>query len=136
MQVKKAIVIGSALLLLHLYLRQQRKKEPVVRYVDKVPLGFNALTLPPAGIFIENKHQGNEALLQHELIHWKQYQRMGLLPYYMGYLQGMASHGYDLHPMELEARANESEFCRTNYTACVRNGTARTITDPNFRKVA
>lgn len=136
MQVKKVIAIGSVLLAVHLILRAQRKKEPAIRYVEKVPFGFNALTLPPAGIYIEKVQEGNEALLQHELIHWKQYQRMGLLPYYINYAYGMTVQGYDRHPMEIEARANESEYCRLNYTECVRNGSALTVRDPNFRKVA
>lgn len=89
--------------------------------------------MPPVGIYVKASQQANAELLKHELIHWQQYQRMGLLPYYFNYTKGMIMQGYDKHPMEMEARANETEFCKNNYTACVRNGTARTVSNGKFR---
>lgn len=45
----------------------------------------------------------------------------------------MKQFGYDKMPMEIEARKNESDYCKNNYTECVRNGTAKTVYNPNFR---
>lgn len=126
---------GAALLLAHFVLRQLRREQPKIRYVEKLPCSYNAVTIPPFGIYIEDQHKGNNALLEHELIHWKQYQSMGLLPYYGKYVKDLFFHGYDLHPMEVQARANENEFCRVNYTECVRTGQAKTLKDPDFRKL-
>ena len=42
---------------------------------------------------------------------------------------------YDKMPMEIEARklSGEKQECITDYTNCVRDGRANTITDANFR---
>ncbi len=109
------------------------RSAPPIHYVDFVPAGFNALTIPPVGIFIHSKHRGNAELLQHELIHWQQYQREGLLPFWFNYAGGHIIHGYDANPYEIEARANESDFCKRNYSQCVRCGLAKTVYDPGFR---
>ena len=45
----------------------------------------------------------------------------------------MKQFGYDKMPMEMEARANESDYCKENYTECVRNGKSNTVNNPNFR---
>ncbi len=132
MEVRNALLIGAGLFIAHLALKQLRKKQPTIYYKEKLPFNYNALTVPPFGIYIKQEHEGNSALFQHELIHWRQYQRMGLVPYYFNYAVGMAS-GYDNHPMEKEARANESEYCQNNYTECVRNGTANTVHNSTFR---
>lgn len=130
---KKVVVVGLGLLVAHLILKEQRKKEPNIAYVNKLPFGYNAQTLPPFGILIKKEHARNANLLQHELIHWRQYQRQGLLLYYLNYLANQLQHGYDNNPMEVEARVNESDYCRTHYTECVRAGKAATLHDPNFR---
>lgn len=129
----KVIAIGGALLSAHLVLRELRKREAIVRYVDHIPGNFTGICIPPVGVFIIKKQQGNSELLKHELVHWSQYQRMGLFSYYGGYLLDYLKHGYDKHPMEYEARQNENEYCRINYTECVRDGKARTVFNPNFR---
>jgi hypothetical protein len=135
---KKILAIGAGLLVAHIILKEQRKKEPTVRYVDKLPFNasYNALALPPFGIYIKNEHINNVALLSHELTHWKQYQRKGLIPFYVGYLKEYVTVGYDQSPMEKEARtaAGENEYCINNYTECIRNGTAKTAFNPTFRK--
>ncbi|CEN37601.1 hypothetical protein CCYN2B_40147 [Capnocytophaga cynodegmi] len=90
------------------------------------------MTIPPFGIFILLKHKGNVNLLNHELIHWKQYKRMSLFVFYFRYLFEMLKYGYDLSPMEIEARFVESDFCKLNYSDCVRSGVARTVSNENF----
>jgi hypothetical protein len=70
--------------------------------------GYAGIFLAPWGIYILPEHLGNQRLTQHERQHWQQYQRMGLLRYYVTYLWGLVRYGYRNHPMELEARAAES----------------------------
>lgn len=65
------------------------------------------MTIPPFGIFIKSKYKGNEQILKHDLIHWKQYKRMGLIMYYLRYFIQLIIIGYDTMPMELEARQFE-----------------------------
>jgi hypothetical protein len=136
MKASTLVGIGLAGLAVHCILRELRKKEPDIHYVDSIPGNFNGITIPPIGIFINKDAMGNEQLLKHELIHWRQYQRMGLGRYYYDYARDYLKVGYDAHPMELEARAEESAYCRENYTECVRNGTAKTAYNPKFRKAA
>lgn len=131
----KIVLVGMGLLAGHLVLRSYRKKEPTLHLVDSIPGNFNAATIPPFGIYIAKEHANNSQLLNHELVHWQQYQRMGLVPFYSTYFKQLLFHGYDLHPMEQEARKNEAEYCRTNYTECVRSGLAVTINNPDFRKI-
>lgn len=137
MKTSTAIGIGIGTLALISWLADQRAKEPTINYVDKLPLNmsYNGIALPPVGIFIKAEHQGNEALLKHELMHWRQYQRDGLIPFYAKYLANYFTVGYDRHPMEIEARqaAGESQHCIENYTLCIRTGTAKTAYNPNFR---
>ena len=135
MKKSDAILITLGVAAIYAITRDLRKQLPKIHYVPHIPGGFNAITLPPYGIYIRMDQQGNDDLFRHEMIHWKQYQRMGLVPFYFEYLKDYFIHGYDLHPMEQEARENEDEFCRTNYTECVRTGRARTAFNPNFRRV-
>lgn len=110
-----------------------KTKPPTIRYVRKLMGNHNGACIPPFGVFIDQKQMGNSDILTHEMIHWKQYQRKGLIKYYGDYLSQYLKYGYDAMPMELEARANETAYCQQNYTKCVRNGTAKTVYNPNFR---
>lgn len=94
---------------------------------------YSARTIPPFGIYIKESEKDNQALIDHELIHWKQYQDGGLLNYYLTYASQMKQYGYDKMPMEQEARTNESDYCKENYTECVKDGQAKTVYNPNFR---
>ena len=53
-----------------------------------------AITLPPWGIFIKKKYKSNQKILNHELIHWQQYQIMGLFKFYFQYLKEFLIYGY------------------------------------------
>lgn len=130
----KLILIGAGLLLLHTYNKKQKAKAPKVYYRKKLIGSLNAKTVPPVGIFIKESERNNQALLNHELVHWQQYQREGLLKFYFKYLFQQLKNGYDGNEYEIEARCNETEYCRLNYTECVRRGLAKTIHDPNFRR--
>jgi hypothetical protein len=82
-------------------------KDPKIYYVKYLLPPFRAMTIPPFGIFIKLKYKGNKQILQHDLIHWKQYKRMGLIMYYLRYFIQLIIIGYDTMPMELEARQFE-----------------------------
>lgn len=81
--------------------------------------GFSGLCLPPIGIWLHPdlmtwQRAGMAApapgtaadrLLRHELQHWRQAQRYGVLGFYVHYIAGLIRHGYRNHPLEIEARA-------------------------------
>jgi hypothetical protein len=107
-----------------------RKKEKVnIYYVKKLPRNYNGLIIPAVGIFIKESDQD---LLEHELIHWEQYRKEGLLMI-PKYIINNIINGYDKNSYEVEARVNESQYCRYNYTECVRTGESSTAYNPNFR---
>lgn len=112
---------------------QRKRNTPPVFYKKKLLNNYNARTIPPFGIYIKDSEKENKELLNHELIHWKQYQDKGLVKYYADYSKQINEFGYDKMPMEKEARVNESEYCKDNYTECVRNGLSNTVHNPNFR---
>lgn len=131
-KVLKIVAAGVAAFSAYSWLQRNRMQPPIF-YREKLPGNYNAQTIPPFGIFILESQKENKALLDHELIHWRQYQEKGLIPFYNSYFAQLKRYGYDLAPMEIEARANETDFCKTNYTECVRNGQAKTVFNPNFR---
>lgn len=63
---------------------------------------FHAITLPPFGIFLAASAQ-NQSTIDHELVHWKQWQRMGTIGFYITYIWGWLKYGYRNNPMEIEA---------------------------------
>ncbi len=71
--------------------------------------GYAGICLAPWGIFILAEHLHSQRLIRHEQAHWRQYQRMGVVRYYVTYLWGLVRHGYTDHPMEREARAAETD---------------------------
>jgi hypothetical protein len=115
---------------------QKRNNCPKVFYVDYIPGGYNGCILPPFGVLINKAQRGNERLLHHEMIHWQQYQREGLLPFAFNYWSEHFKVGYDLNPYEIEARLKSGEFdcCIENYTDCVRSGISNTVFNPSFKK--
>jgi hypothetical protein len=112
------------------YSEVKRRQSPKVYFVDKLPFNYNALCLPPIGIFITKNNAHNEYLIVHELIHWKQFKKLGLL----AYIANSILTDYDKNKLEIEARINENDFCRKNYTYCIRNGLSKTVYNPSFRK--
>lgn len=77
-----------------------------IRWYLKVT-GYWGITLPPFGIFILAEHLSDEKLKRHEMAHWEQARQMGTLRFYVVYLWLLARHGYQKHPMEIEARRAE-----------------------------
>lgn len=92
-----------------------KNDKPKIIYVKKLIPPFRAMTIPPFGIFIKEEFKGDEQILQHDLIHWKQYKRMGLFMYYFRYFMQLIIIGYDTMPMEMEARQFDDEKTKWNY---------------------
>lgn len=129
---KKALIYSLIGLSVYSLYQRSRKDYPVY-YVDKIPFGYNGLMIPPFGIFIKKSEKENKDLLLHEVVHWKQFQNNGLLLFLVKFFYYQITVGYDKNPMEIEARFNESDFCKSNYTYCVKNGISKTVSNPNFR---
>lgn len=129
-----SIFIGAFVCFLIYYNEKSKKHTANVYYRKGLWNNLNAQTIPPIGIFIDEKHMDNEMLLAHEQIHWKQYQEEGLLNFIAGYLLESVKNGYDGNKYEIEARNNETEYCKENYTECVRSGQSITVHNPCFRK--
>ena len=129
----KSFLYALGALAVYTIYRRYSNKIPVY-YVDSIAANFNARTIPPFGIFIKKSQKNNTALFNHELIHWNQFKNLGLLGFYTTYISEHIKNGYDLNRLEIEARKNESNYCRNNFTACVRSGESKTVYNPNFRK--
>ena len=79
----------------------------VVRWFLRT-FGYGGITLPPFGIFILAERINEERLQKHELTHWEQYKKMGLLKFYATYIWYNLKYGYINNPMEIEARSAEN----------------------------
>jgi hypothetical protein len=64
---KKALAISIGLVAAHFILREMRRRNPTINYVDQVPFNYNAITVPPFGIYIDKRHQANAALLKNRV---------------------------------------------------------------------
>jgi len=91
-------------------------EKPRIYYVHWVLSPYRAMTIPPFGIFIRRQYRGNKRIINHDMIHWKQYQRMGLFRFYFQYFKEFLTCGYNKMPMEIEARYEESEDTKKHYS--------------------
>lgn len=91
------------------------KKKPKIYYVKWVIPPFRAMTIPPFGIFVKKEFKGDKQILNHDFVHWKQYERMGLFLYYFRYFVQLLIIGYDIMPMEMEARQGDDDETKWNY---------------------
>lgn len=105
------IYLGSVIVLvifLAIFSSYRIKKEARVTYIDSLPGRIMAMTLPPFGIFIEEKYidEGDApgSILAHERIHWLQYQKRGLYGFYGKYLSDWIRHGRLYNELEQDAR--------------------------------
>lgn len=131
-QIITAVGIISGLIMI--YNAAQRRRKDIPLFIRKtLAKNYNARTIPPFGIYVKESEKDNQALIEHEKIHWKQYQEKGLINFYSDYSKELKQFGYDKMPMEKEARKYENEYCKENYTNCVRTGQAKTVFNPNFR---
>jgi len=85
-------------------------KHPFVYYLPvNIPGKQMACRLPPCGIFIESEYKDEEinspcSILNHERVHWSQYERMGLLSFHYNYIKCYTHSGRINNWMEDEAR--------------------------------
>jgi len=79
----------------------------IIRWVLR-RTGFAGVALAPWGIYILAEHMYSDKLVRHEQAHWRQWQRMGTVRYYVTYVYQVLRYGYRNAPMEVEAR-KESE---------------------------
>ena len=101
---KNSEVVFLGLLALALVDNHARKYPPKIIYRNGLFGNANGRCLPPFGIFIDESQRGNRELLNHELVHWYQYKKLGLLEFYMGSIIQNIKYGYDNAPLEIEAR--------------------------------
>ena len=83
-----------------------RPARHIIRWILRTA-GFGGVTLPPFGIFILAERIHSERLIRHEQAHWAQYERMGAIRFYVGYIALWLRYGYWNHPWEIEARKAE-----------------------------
>lgn len=103
----------------------------------KYTFNYNGFIIPYVGVILNKNVKGIEKeneLIAHELIHWIQFKRYGATLFVLLYLIDVLLHSYDLSLFEIEARFNENDFAKYNYTYAVRNGLSKTPHNPNFRK--
>lgn len=100
--------IVALVIFLSIFSSYKIKKNAHVTYVDSLPGSLMAVTIPPFGIFIENKYKdegdGKGSILAHERIHWLQYQERGLFEFYNDYISGWLRDGRLYNEMEADAR--------------------------------
>ncbi len=91
-------------------------KKPKIYYIRWIMPPYRGITIPPFGIFIRKDHKNSKRILNHELVHWNQYQKMGLIKFYYQYFKEFIALGYDKMPMEMEARYEEDEYTKKHYS--------------------
>lgn len=81
----------------------EKSRKPKIWRVRWIPLPKTAgITLPPFGILVERRADC-PGLRAHELVHWEQYRRFGLVRFYVKILWQYLRYGHDRAPMEREA---------------------------------
>lgn len=131
---KGILIGGSVLLVFAVYCKIQRKNDsPKIFYRKRLFGEMNARMIPPFGIVIKESEKNNSALIEHEMVHWGQFQKEGLIPFLFNYAKENKKFGYDQNKYEIQARTVENKYCKQNYTQCVRNGMAKTVYNPKFR---
>lgn len=91
-------------------------RQPKIYYVHWVLHPYRAMTIPPFGIFIKKQYKNDKKILNHDIVHWKQYQELGLLTFYFRYFKQFIRYGYDKMPMEIEARYEEDGYAKKHYS--------------------
>jgi hypothetical protein len=91
---KKSIVLSLLLVTIFILMSKPVK----VFYLPfNIPGKQMAATIPPFGVFIEDKYEseGNKigSIVRHELVHWGQYKRMGLFNFYFEYFKQYNKNG-------------------------------------------
>lgn len=89
---------------------------------------FRALMIPYIGVFIKKQYENDHTLLEHEMIHWRQFKRMGAIVFLIRYVLQFVFIGYDSMPFELEARQSDESlwnYRQRKWHGMTRKGIAR-----------
>lgn len=104
------LVIVIIISLIFIYSEVQRKNNsPKILSINFSFWNFSGITIPPFGIIVNDyffngrKDGARRTTIAHETIHWKQFQKLGLLKFYGNYFFGFAKSGYSKNAMEQEA---------------------------------
>ena len=79
---------------------------PKIRFITSIPGFGTSVCIPPIGIFLDPSMEDSplyEATIEHETVHWEQYQRLGLVRWWATYIWYLFRYGYEKHPFEVEA---------------------------------
>lgn len=66
--------------------------------------GYKGITMPWRKVYILPEHITDQGLINHEMVHVEQINRMGKIKFTITYLWYLIVHGYKNHPLEIEAR--------------------------------
>jgi hypothetical protein len=72
--------------------------------------GYQGITMPWRKVYLLPEHMTNQGLIDHEMVHIEQIDRMGALKFTFLYLYYLVIHGYQNHPLEIEARHKSNYF--------------------------
>ncbi len=116
-----ALLVGGIIGAFGLYCIVQRfNKNPKIWYRD-LPLDKESKTIFPFGIIINNNNPehttikdgyvsfGKDSLLKHEMTHWNQFRKDGLLLFKLKYAMYNKKYGYFKNPYEVEAFKNSGQ---------------------------
>ena len=135
MKLQTKLIAGGIVAFLIYAEKQRKNNNPKIFIRKKLIGGYNGYAAIPFGIFIKESEKDNKMLIEHEMVHWRQFQREGLIPFLINYGLEALKNGYDKNKYEIEARelSGEKKECVTNYTECIRLGLAETVNNPQFR---
>jgi len=111
------IGLGIGIFVIADTINRQRTPKPIVM---NLPKPMRGACIPPFGIFITPKNAMDPTVIAHELCHWQQYQRLGLIGFAAKYIGQSLSTGYGKMGMEKECRqqSGESNHCVNHYRQC------------------
>lgn len=66
--------------------------------------GYGGVTMPWGRVYLVPERFYDWPLRRHEYVHLQQIERYGPLGFTARYVWGLIRHGYEAHPMEIEAR--------------------------------
>lgn len=72
--------------------------------------GVAGITMPWGRAYLIPARLHDQALRAHEAIHLEQLDRLGPVRFVVRYLWLLARHGYERHPMEIEARERSGHW--------------------------
>lgn len=114
---------GVALIAFTLADNAQTKSSGPDVFICRLPFGFRGMCVPPIGVFIDERWAFDQTVLEHELAHWRQYQRSGsAISFGLRILGEYLTKGYGNSQLEVEARQESREIpdCINEYEACYR----------------